>query len=61
MQRRTAMPDDHLVETASQMRERALLLHPGATRDEKIRKARLAAVEAQLSGWLDSPGLQPPN
>ena len=38
----------------------AALLPPGAERDVLLRKARQADTAANLTDWVNSPGLQPP-
>lgn len=50
-----------LAAEAERLREEAELVPPGATRDEMLRKARQAETGAQMSEWLRSPGLQPPD
>ncbi|MBH5367854.1 hypothetical protein [Bradyrhizobium glycinis] len=50
-----------LAAEAERLREQANLLPPGAARDEILRKARQAETGSQMSEWLRSPGLQPPN
>nr|WP_082070378.1 hypothetical protein [Bradyrhizobium sp. LTSP885] len=49
-----------LADEAYHLREQSKLLPPGAVRDAAIRKARQAETGSHLSGWLQSPGLQPP-
>jgi hypothetical protein len=49
-----------LASFAALKREKALLLRPGAERDELLRKARQADTAAHLDEWASSPGLQPP-
>jgi hypothetical protein len=51
---------DRLATFAKLTRERALLLQPGAERDELLRKARQADTAAHLNEWTNSPGLRPP-
>jgi hypothetical protein len=51
---------DRLATFAKLARERALLLQPGAERDELLRKARQADTAAHLNEWTNSPGLRPP-
>ncbi|MGY8638629.1 hypothetical protein RAD15_39805 [Bradyrhizobium sp. 14AA] len=46
---------------AERLREQAGSLPPGAARDEMLRKARQAETGSQMSEWLRSPGLQPPD
>jgi hypothetical protein len=52
--------EDRLAEEAKRLREEAKELRPGAARDDLIRKARQAETGAQMSEWLRSPGLRPP-
>jgi hypothetical protein len=49
-----------LAEEAKRLREAAELLPPGAVRDAALRRARQAETGSHISGWLRSPGLQPP-
>jgi hypothetical protein len=49
-----------LAEEAKDLRAKAKLLRPGAEREAIIRKARQAETGSQMSEWLRSPGLQPP-
>jgi hypothetical protein len=51
---------ERLLEGAKQLREEARLLAPGVVRDAALRKARHMESAAQIEGWLNSPGLQPP-
>ncbi|AWL95594.1 MULTISPECIES: hypothetical protein [Bradyrhizobium] len=46
---------------AERLRAEARSLPPGAARDEMLRKARQAETGSQMSEWLRSPGLQPPD
>ena len=50
-----------LAAEAERLREQASLLPPGAARDEILRRARQAETGSQMSEWLRSPGVQPPN
>ncbi|PPQ19522.1 hypothetical protein CV770_10040 [Bradyrhizobium sp. AC87j1] len=50
-----------LTAEAERLREEAKLLPPGVARDEMLRKARQAETGSQMSEWLRSPGLQPPD
>ncbi|MEZ2141858.1 hypothetical protein AAE026_06000 [Bradyrhizobium sp. DN5] len=50
-----------LAAEAERLREEAKSLPPGAARDEMLRKARQAETGSQMSEWLRSPGLQPPD
>jgi len=50
-----------LEDEAKRLRAEAELLPPGADRDALLRKAQQAETGAQMSGWLRSRELQPPN
>lgn len=50
-----------LAAEAERLREEADSLPRGAARDEMLRKARQAETGSQMSEWLRSPGLQPPD
>lgn len=50
-----------LAAEAQRLREEANALPPGAARDEMLRKARQAETGSQMSEWLRSPGLRPPD
>jgi hypothetical protein len=52
--------EKRLAEEAKRLREEARLLPPGAEREALLRKARQAETGSHMSGWLSSPGLQPP-
>ncbi|MBR1328836.1 hypothetical protein [Bradyrhizobium ottawaense] len=52
--------EERLAEQAQRLREEAKSLPPGFERERAIRKARQAETGAHISGWLNSPGLQPP-
>jgi hypothetical protein len=49
-----------LAEQAKLLREKARLLPSGAAREDLLRRARQAEMGSQMSVWLKSPGLQPP-
>ena len=51
---------DRLSEFASDAREEADKLPPGAERDEMLSKASQADTAAHLDEWANSAGLQPP-
>lgn len=51
---------DKLIAFAKDTREKASLLPPGLERRDLLRKAGQADTAADLDGWLNSPGLQPP-
>ncbi|QOZ69897.1 hypothetical protein [Bradyrhizobium arachidis] len=59
--RQTDLLETRLAAEAERLREQAKTLPPGAARDEMLRKARQAETGSQMSEWLRSPGLQPPN
>lgn len=64
MRRRTSHEDSletRLAAEAKRLREEARLLPPGAAREEMLRKARQAETGSQMSEWLRSPGLRPPD
>ncbi|TCU76737.1 hypothetical protein EDE08_102275 [Bradyrhizobium sp. R2.2-H] len=50
-----------LAAEAERLREEAKSLPAGPAREEMLRKARQAETGSQMSEWLRSPGLQPPN
>jgi hypothetical protein len=52
--------EDRLATEAMRVREEVNLLPRGPQRDEMIRKARQAETNSNMSEWLRSPGLQPP-
>jgi len=58
--KQTLTLEDRLAREAQRLRAEAAVLPPGAGRDEALDKARQAETAARLSGWLSSPGLQPP-
>jgi hypothetical protein len=64
MQRRRTKHSSPLEERLEQMahecREKAGNLPHGTERDEMLRKARQAEIASQLSEWVSSPGLRPP-
>ncbi|WPO43205.1 hypothetical protein AB7813_12720 [Tardiphaga sp. 20_F10_N6_6] len=47
-------------EEAQELRVRAKSLAAGAEREGLLRLARQLETASQMSGWLDSPGLQKP-
>jgi hypothetical protein len=59
--RQTDPLEARLAAEAERLREEADSLPPGAARDEMLRKARQAETGSQMSEWLRSPGLQPPD
>jgi hypothetical protein len=58
--KRTETLEQRLAEEAIRLREEAKLLPPGAVREAMLRKARQAEAGSQMSEWLRSPGLKPP-
>jgi hypothetical protein len=59
--KQTATLEERLVEEARRLREEAGRLPPGPGREEALQKAQQAETAAHLSGWLSSPGLEPPD
>jgi hypothetical protein len=51
---------DQLDAEAKTLMEKAKLLPAGTERDDLLRKARQFAVAANVTEWIESPGLQPP-
>jgi hypothetical protein len=51
---------DRLASFAKKVREKALLLPPGAEKDDLLRRARQADSASHLDEWVNSPELQPP-
>lgn len=49
-----------LADEAKRLRAEAKLLPPGADREKLMRKARQAETGSDITAWLTSPGLQPP-
>lgn len=58
--RQTEVLEVRLADEARRLRKEAQGTPPGVERDRLIRKARQAETGSQISGWLRSPGLQPP-
>ncbi|MGY8706378.1 hypothetical protein RAD16_11625 [Bradyrhizobium sp. 18BD] len=52
--------EQRLAEHAKRLREQAASLPPGAEREQMLRRARQTEAGSQLSEWLTSPGLTPP-
>lgn len=52
--------EERLTNKARQLRDQAKTLPPGAEREELLRKARQTETASHMSGWLNSPGSQPP-
>ncbi|SHN80597.1 hypothetical protein SAMN05444170_4435 [Bradyrhizobium erythrophlei] len=53
--------EQRLSEEAKRLREQAKKLPPSSDRERLLRKAREDEMAAQMTGWIASPGLQPPN
>jgi hypothetical protein len=51
---------ERLAAEAKELRERASELPPGLERDRLLRKARQDDTAAQMTAWVSSPGLRPP-
>jgi hypothetical protein len=49
-----------LTQEAKRLREEAERLPPGSRREDLLSKARQQEIASHLTGWLTSPGLQPP-
>jgi hypothetical protein len=58
--KQTETLEQRLSKEAEQLRKEAQGTPPGIDRDRLIRRARLAETASHMSGWLSSPGLQPP-
>jgi hypothetical protein len=52
--------EERLAEEGQRLREQAKNLPRGADREKLLRKARQNESGAQLTEWITSPGLQPP-
>ena len=65
MQKRRRLPkleplEDRLADEARKLRNEAGLLPPGLQREWLLERAREHEWTSRLTGWLNSPGLQPP-
>lgn len=64
MQRRPFNPapslEEHLADEAERLRQKALVIRPGADRDAILTKARQAETGSHVSQWLRSSEHQPP-
>ena len=58
--KQTVSLQDRISSFAETARKVAALLPPGAERDVLLRKAGQADTAANLTDWVNSPGLQPP-
>jgi hypothetical protein len=52
--------EQRLAEEAKRLRQQAKELPPGPDRERLLRKARENETVAHVTGWITSPGLQPP-
>ena len=51
---------DRLADEAGKLRDEARHLPPGEQREGLLQQAREDEWMSRLTGWLNSPGLQPP-
>lgn len=58
--KQTRSLEERMAEQAARLKARANQLPEGAERDGLLKRARIAEVGAHMTGWLSSPGLQPP-
>jgi hypothetical protein len=58
--KQTVPLQDRLRTWANDVLEQAEQLPPGKEREVMLKKARQADTASHLSGWANSPGLQPP-
>jgi hypothetical protein len=54
------LEEERLADEARRLRDEARLLPPGHQREGLLRRARENEWTSQMTGWLNSPGLQPP-
>ncbi len=52
--------EERLADEAQRLRDEAGLLPPGHQREGLLQQAREQEWTSRLTGWLNSPGLQPP-
>jgi hypothetical protein len=52
--------EERLADEARKLRDEARLLPPGEQREGLLQQAREDEWTSRLTGWLNSPGLQPP-
>ncbi len=52
--------EERLAAEARALREQAARLPPGLKRDSLLRRARQDETAAQMSAWINSPGLRAP-
>ncbi len=58
--RNTAPLEERLAAKAKALREEAAKLPPGFKRDTLLRKARQDDTAANMTAWINSPGLRRP-
>jgi hypothetical protein len=51
---------DRLESFAKDARDKAVLLPPGAEKDDLLKLARQADTASHIEGWVNSPGLRSP-
>ena len=52
--------EDRLSAWPDSVHRQAAELPPGPEREAMAKKARQAEIAAEVDGWINSPGLQPP-
>lgn len=52
--------EERLAVEASELRQQASTMQPGIERDSLLRKARQDETASQMTAWINSPGLRPP-
>jgi hypothetical protein len=63
MQRRRSVPhtfEENIAAEKAKLEAQVAKLKPGPEKDALLRKIRQLDTAAQMSEWLSSPGLQPP-
>ena len=60
MQMRRRFKQDRLSKFIADARAKADCMPDGPARDELLKKIRQAETAANIEGWANSPGLQPP-
>lgn len=55
-----ATSEECLTTEAKELRRRAAKLPPGSARDRLLRKATHHDTAANMTAWINSPGLRPP-
>ena len=58
--KQTRSLEDRMAEQATKLKEQANQLPLGQERDALLKRARIAETGANLSDWLTSPRLRPP-